>query len=175
MERQAILWGANALLPLEIRILSVDEAGPEFHARRSARSKTYEYRVWRGAVVSPFQYRYVYACRYPLFEEAMDRGTAHFIGTHDFTSFCATATEIEDRTRTIYEAKWDRSDEEWVFRIRGNGFLQYMVRTISGTLLQIGRGRLSEDQLPEISAARDRRLAGPSLPAHGLHLVEVEY
>jgi tRNA pseudouridine38-40 synthase len=175
MERQAILWGANALLPREIRILSIDEVDPGFHARRSARSKTYEYRVWRGAVVSPFQCRYVYACRYPLFEDAMDRGTAHFLGTHDFTSFCATATEVEDRTRTIYEAKWDRSGEEWVFRIRGNGFLQYMVRTISGTLLQIGRGRLSVDQLPEIFAAKDRRLAGPSLPAHGLHLVEVEY
>ena len=105
----------------------------------------------------------------------MDRGAEQFLGTHDFTSFCATATEIEDKTRTIYEATWHRSDEEWVFRIRGNGFLQYMVRTISGTLVQIGRGRMEVEQLPDIFAAKDRRLAGPSLPAHGLHLVEVEY
>ena len=105
----------------------------------------------------------------------MDRGAEQFLGTHDFTSFCSTATEIEDRTRTIYEATWRRSDEEWVFRIRGNGFLQYMVRTISGTLVQIGRGRMEVEQLPDIFAAKDRRLAGPSLPAHGLHLVEVEY
>jgi tRNA pseudouridine38-40 synthase len=175
MEKEAVLWGANALLPREIRISSVDEVDLEFHARRSARSKTYEYRIWRGSVVSPFQCRYVYACRYPLSEEAMDRGAKHFIGTNDFTSFCATATEIEDRIRTIYGAEWDRSGQEWVFRIRGNGFLQYMVRTIGGTLLQIGRGRLSVEQLPEIFAAKDRRLAGPSLPAHGLHLMKVEY
>ena len=175
MDCGAVRWGANALLPREIRILAVEEADSEFHARHSARSKTYEYRLWRGSVVSPFECRYVYACRYPLDAEEMDRGAAQFLGTHDFTSFCATATEVEDRTRTIYEATWHRSGEEWVFRIRGNGFLQYMVRTISGTLVQIGRGRLRVEQLPEIFEAKDRRLAGPSLPAHGLHLIEVEY
>jgi tRNA pseudouridine38-40 synthase len=175
MDCGAVLWGANALLPREIRILSVDEVDPEFHARRSARSKTYEYRLWRGAVVSPFRCRYAYAFRYPLRTDAMDQATTHFIGTHDFTSFCATATEVEDKTRSIYDAAWDRSGEEWIFRIRGNGFLQYMVRTITGTLVQIGRARLEVHSLPEIFAAKDRRLAGPSLPAHGLHLVEVEY
>ena len=175
MDNDAVRWAANALLPREIRILAVQEVEEDFHARRSARSKTYEYHIWRNPIVSPFRCRYVYAFRYPLCIEAMDHGAACFVGTHDFTSFCATATEVEDRIRTIYEARWDRSGEEWVFRIRGNGFLQYMVRTIGGTLVQIGRGRLRTEQLPEIFAARDRRLAGPSLPAHGLHLVEVEY
>jgi len=175
MDCGAVLWGANALLPRDIRVLSVEDVDPEFHARHSARSKTYEYHLWRRAVVSPFRCSYVYAFRYPLRAEQMDRGAEQFLGTHDFTSFCSTATEIEDRTRTIYEATWRRSDEEWVFRIRGNGFLQYMVRTISGTLVQIGRGRMEVEQLPDIFAAKDRRLAGPSLPAHGLHLVEVEY
>jgi tRNA pseudouridine38-40 synthase len=153
----------------------VEEVRPEFHARRSARSKTYEYHVWRNPIVSPFHARYVYAFRYPLDEDAMDRGTKYFLGTHDFTSFCASATEIEDRTRTIFEACWDRSDATWVFRIRGSGFLQYMVRTIAGTLIKIGQGRLRPEQLVEIFEARDRRLAGPSLPAQGLHLVQVEY
>jgi len=175
MDNDAVRWAANALLPREIRILAVQEVEEDFHARRSARSKTYEYHIWRNPIVSPFRSRYVYAFRYPLCTEAMDHGAACFVGTHDFTSFCATATEVEDRIRTIYEARWDRSGEEWVFRIRGNGFLQYMVRTIGGTLVQIGRGRLRAEQLTEIFAARDRRLAGPSLPAHGLHLVEVEY
>jgi len=175
MDTEAVLRGGNALLPKEIRILSVDEVDPEFHARRSARSKTYEYRVWRNPVVDPFRCRYVYAFRYPICEASLDAGTARFIGTHDFTSFCATATEIEDRTRTIYEASWDRRGEEWIFRIRGNGFLQYMVRTITGTLLDIGQDRLRPDQVTEIFAARDRRLAGPSLPPHGLHLMRVEY
>jgi tRNA pseudouridine38-40 synthase len=155
--------------------LSVEEVGPDFHARRSAKAKTYEYHIWRPAIVSPFHLRYVYSFRYPLDEGSMDRGTAHFLGPHDFTSFCATATEVEDRTRTIFEACWDRSETTWVFRIRGNGFLQYMVRTIAGTLVEIGQGRLAPNALPGIFDARDRRLAGPSLPPRGLHLVEVEY
>ena len=175
MEANAVLRGANALLPREIRVIAVEEVDPEFHARRSARSKTYEYRLWRGSVVSPFRCRYVYAFRYPLCEEALDRGAEYFLGTHDFTSFCATATEVEDRIRTIYEASWDRSVQEWVFRIRGSGFLQHMVRTIAGTLLEIGQGRKSPEQVPDIFAAHDRRVAGPSLPAHGLHLIRVDY
>jgi tRNA pseudouridine38-40 synthase len=117
----------------------------------------------------------VYPFRYPLDEELMDRGTAYFLGPHDFTSFCATATEIEDRNRIIFEARWDRSETTWVFRIRGNGFLQYMVRTIAGTLIEIGQGRLAPEALPGIFEARDRRLAGPSLPPRGLHQIEVEY
>ena len=175
MDTDAVLRGANALLPSEVRILSVEEVSADFHARRSARSKTYEYHVWRDAIVSPFHCRYVYAFRYPLDQNAMDAGTSRFLGTHDFTSFCAAATEIEDRTRTIFDACWERSEKTWVFRIRGNGFLQYMVRTITGTLVQIGQGRLKPEQIPAIFEARDRRLAGPSLPPHGLHLIQVDY
>jgi len=175
MDTDAVLRGANALLPVEIRLLSVEEVAPEFHARHSARSKTYEYHVWRHPIVSPFHCRYVYAFRYPLDEDAIDGGTRCFLGTHDFTSFCAAGTEVEDRTRTIYEACWDRSESTWIFRIRGSGFLQYMVRTIAGTLLEIGRARILPGQIAGIFAARDRRLAGPSLPPHGLHLIEVEY
>lgn len=175
MDTDAVLRGANALLPEEIRVLSVEEVAPEFHSRHSAKAKTYEYHIWRPAVVSPFHLRYVYPFRYPLDEDLIDRGTAYFLGPHDFTSFCATATEVEDRTRTIFEASWDRSETTWVFRIRGNGFLQYMVRTISGTLLEIGQGRLEPGKLPDIFDARDRRLAGPSLPSRGLHLIAVEY
>jgi tRNA pseudouridine38-40 synthase len=175
MGTDAVLRGVNALLPTEIRIMSVEEVRLEFHARRSAKSKTYEYHFWRNPIISPFHCRYVYGFRYPLDSEAMDRGTLCFLGTHDFTSFCAAATEIKDRVRTIFEACWERSEDSWVFRIRGNGFLQYMVRTIAGTLLQVGQGRLQPEQIPEIFAARDRRLAGPSLPPHGLHLIQVEY
>src|SRR5438093_12728738 len=175
IDPDAVLRGANALLPPAIRVLAVEEVSPEFHARRSARSKTYEYHLWRNPIVSPFHSRYVYAFRYPLDEDAVDQGSRYFLGTHDFTSFCSAATEIEDRTRTIFETSWDRSENAWVFRIRGNGFLQYMVRTIAGTLLDIGQGRRTPEQVPELFEARDRRLAGPTLPAHGLHLIEVEY
>jgi tRNA pseudouridine38-40 synthase len=175
MDAEAVLRGANSLLPVDLRVLSVEEVSADFHARRSARSKTYRYRIWRLPIVSPFDVRYVYAFRYPLDEERTDRGSRCFIGTHDFSSFCATATEVEDRTRTIYEASWTRSETEWIFEIRGNGFLQYMVRTIVGTLLDVGQGRIAIERLPAIFEARDRRSAGPTAPASGLHLIRVEY
>jgi tRNA pseudouridine38-40 synthase len=105
----------------------------------------------------------------------MDKATTYFLGVHDFTSFCAAATEIQDRVRTIFEASWQRSPATWIFRIRGDGFLQYMVRTIAGTLVEIGQRRRNPEQILEVFESRDRRLAGPSLPAHGLHLIEVEY
>jgi tRNA pseudouridine38-40 synthase len=175
MDTDAVLRGVNALLPVEIRVLEVEEVGMEFHARHSARSKTYEYHVWRERIVSPFHCRYVYLFPYALDSEEMDRACKQFMGTHDFTSFSATSSDVEDRVRTVFDAHWERNHEEWVFRISGNGFLQYMVRTIVGTLLHVGNGRLRADDIPRIFEAKDRRLAGPSAPPHGLHLMKVEY
>jgi tRNA pseudouridine38-40 synthase len=175
MDTDAVLRGANALLPPEIRILQVEEVAPEFHARRSARSKTYHYHIWRERIVSQFHSRYVYACAYAMDEKAIEQATRMFVGTHDFTSYSAASADVEDRVRTIFEAEWRHSPEEWIFRIKGSGFLQYMVRTIVGTLLYVGQGKLKPDDIPRIFAARDRRLAGPSAPAHGLHLMTVDY
>jgi tRNA pseudouridine38-40 synthase len=175
MDTDAVLRGANALLPPDIRVFEVEEVGMEFHARHSARAKTYEYHIWRNPIVSPFHHRYVYAYRYGMDEAAIDEATTHFLGTHDFTTFCATGTEVEDRVRTIYDASWERDGVEWVFQVRGNGFLQYMVRTIVGTLLEVGQGRISPAKIPEMFEAKDRRVAGASAPACGLHLVGVEY
>jgi tRNA pseudouridine38-40 synthase len=174
MDTDAVLRGANALLPAAIRIFSVEEVSLEFHPRHSAKSKTYEYHLWRHPIVSPFHCRYVHPFRYALDEDAMDRASKEFIGTHDFTSFCSTATEVEDRVRTIFSAEWHRDEMTWAFRIKGNGFLQYMVRTITGTILEAGQNRLSMP-IAQIFEAKDRRLAGPSLPSPGLHLITVEY
>src|SRR4030095_5505951 len=175
MDADAVVRGVNALLPPEIRVLRVEEVSPEFHSRRSARSKTYEYHLWRQHIVSPFQCRYVYPFTYAIDTAALDEATQCFIGTHDFTSFCATATEVEDRVRTVFETAWQREQDLWVFRITGNGFLQYMVRTIVGTLLYVGTGKLPASAIPSIFEARDRRLAGPCVPACGLHLIRVDY
>jgi tRNA pseudouridine38-40 synthase len=175
MDTDAVLRGANALLPPDIRVLQVEEVSPSFHARRSARAKTYEFHLWRHWVVSPFQCRYVYAFPYPLDETAVDEATRRFLGTHDFTSFSAASSEVEDRVRTIFEADWRRNQEQWIFHIRGNGFLQYMVRTIVGTLLYVGNGKLKASDIESMFDARDRRVAGPSVPPNGLHLVSVEY
>jgi tRNA pseudouridine38-40 synthase len=175
IDTDAVLRGANALLPAAIRILSIEEVAPDFHPRHAAKAKTYEYHIWRHPIVSPFYCRYVYAFRYPLDEHLLDQATQQFLGTHDFTSFCATATEIENRVRTIFTAEWERDLPIWIFRIRGSGFLQYMVRTIAGTILAAAQKRLEVAAISGIFEARDRRLAGPSLPSCGLHLVSVEY
>jgi len=175
MDMNAVVRGANALLPPEVRVLSAEEVSPEFHARRSARSKTYEYHLWRQYIVSPFHSRYVYPFTYRIDTAALDEATRCFVGTHDFTSFCSTATEVEDRVRTVFEAAWHRESDLWVYRISGSGFLQYMVRTIVGTLLYVGAGKLAPSDISSIFEARDRRLAGPCVPACGLHLIKVDY
>ena len=175
IDTDALLAGLNGLLPAEIRILSVEEVPLDFHARLSARAKTYEYHLWRLSVVPPFQHRYVAAVGYFLDTDALDRATQEFCGTHDFTSFCAASTDKVNRVRTVYEAAWERSDQEWVLSIRADGFLQYMVRTIVGTLIQVGRGRIPAEHVPRIIAAKDRAKAGSSAPAQGLHLVRVDY
>jgi len=175
MDTDAVIRGVNALLPSQIRVWQVEEVTPEFHSRHSAKSKTYEYHVWRHHVVSPFHCRYVYRFPYAMDEHTVDDASRRFVGTHDFTSFCAAASEVEDRVRTIFEAQWERNTDEWIFRIRGSGFLQYMVRTIVGSLLYVGTGKLKPGDIPRILEARDRRLAGPCAPPSGLHLLQVDY
>jgi tRNA pseudouridine38-40 synthase len=175
MDTDAVLRGVNALLPAQVRVWQVEEVAPEFHARHSAKSKTYEYHVWRQYVVSPFHCRYVYRFPYPMDVDAVDEASRAFVGTHDFTSFSAAAAEVEDRVRTVFETEWTRDGDEWVFRISGSGFLQYMVRTIVGTLLHVGTGKLKARDVAPIFEAKDRRLAGPSVPPTGLHLIRVEY
>jgi tRNA pseudouridine38-40 synthase len=175
MDTDAVVRGVNALLPYDVRVWQVEDVPSDFHSRRSARSKTYEYHLWRQHIVSPFQRRYIHPFPYAMDPTAVDDASRLFVGTHDFTSFCATATEVEDKVRTISEAVWEREEKRWVFRITGNGFLQYMVRTIVGTLLYVGTAKMSGNDIPSIFDARDRRLAGPCVPACGLHLIRVDY
>ena len=175
IDTDAFHRSVNALLPPEIRVTSVEEMPLDFHARASARAKTYEYHVWRSTVVSPFHSRYVHSVWQHLDADKVDQATTYFPGRHEFTSFSAASTSKRSHTREVYEAQWERSSEEWVFRIRANGFLQYMVRTIVGTLIEVGRGKMNPKEIPGIFEARDRQRAGPTAPAKGLHLVSVEY
>ena len=182
----------NRQIPPSIRVLEAEEAPPGFHARFQARAKTYRYRLYCGEVCPPHLWRYVHHCRYPgrhpsrhsLDEAAMTAAAPLFEGTHDFTSMASsqgrgrrTADEISEgsRTRTIYLSRLAREGEELVYTVRGSGFLHHMVRNMVGTLLEVGRSRLSAEQIPEILAARRRTKAGPTLPGKGLCLVSVEY
>jgi tRNA pseudouridine38-40 synthase len=180
----------NSLLPATIRVLQVQDVGPDFHARHSATAKTYRYRIYRGDVCPPFISGHVYHHPYPLDEAAMKEAAERCCGEHDFTSFAAVDTERSSRlaeagemenaprgnVRTIYDSEIRRADDELIFEVRGNGFLHHMVRNIVGTLLLVGKGTLTADDIPRIIAARSRSAnPGATAPASGLYLVSVEY
>jgi len=171
----------NDVLPASIRVLQAAEAAPEFHARKSARAKTYRYRIYRAAVRPPFLARYVWHYPYPLDEDAIRRAAGFVIGEHDFTSFAAVDSERgrEDETisnvRRIFASAWEREAEELIYTVRGSGFLHHMVRNLVGTFVLVGKGTLKPENLTQILAARDRSAAGATAPASGLYLVSVEY
>lgn len=196
--------GCNALLPPSIRIREAEEVEPDFHARLTAQAKTYVYSIYRGAVVPPFRCRYVLHVPQALDFAAMAEAARCFEGERDFTSFSAsTGSEEADRERTMIRCVFrseliDRSAstvpalpssicgrpsgpqewaglEEWVYVIRGTSFLRYMVRKIIGTILKVGRGRLSAAEIPHLLEKRDRRCSGPTAQPHGLCLQSVEY
>ncbi len=176
----------NDLLPASIRVLEVTEAAPEFHARKSARAKTYRYRIYRAAICPPFLARYVWHYPYPLEESAMVAGAGVIVGEHDFTSFAAVDPERVERmadcenlnttnVRTIFSSAWVREGEELIYTVRGSGFLHHMVRNLVGTFLLMGKGTVRLADLSRILDARERTTAGPTAPASGLYLVAVEY
>ena len=172
----------NALLPPSIRIVGCDEVGPTFHARWSARGKTYRYRIYRGKVVPPMIWRYVLHYPFPLDEEAMRDGARRFAGVHDFASFAAsTGSEDDDQERTterdIFSSELERSTdgEELAFTVSGRSFLRYMVRKMVGTLLDIGRGKLQPEDIDRLYELKDRSKSGPTVPAQGLVMVEVRH
>jgi tRNA pseudouridine38-40 synthase len=175
----------NDILPRSIRVLAAEEMPPEFQARRSAIAKTYRYHIYRGAICSPFQARYVYHHPYPLDESRMIQAAALVEGQHDFTSFAAVDPERgKDRSqealeinnvRTIFFSQWQRHADELIYTVRGNGFLHHMVRNLVGTFLMVGKGSLTVADVRRILDLRDRSAAAATAPASGLFLVSVEY
>jgi len=172
----------NALLPPAIRIVAAEEVGPDFHARWQAQGKTYRYRIYRGEVLPPFEFGRALHYPWPLDEDAMVRAAREFEGEHDFTSFAASSgSEDDDRDRAVVRAvhsseiRREPERDELVYTIRGRSFLRYMVRKIVGTLLEVGKRRLTPDGIAEIFAARDRGRSGPTVPPEGLYLVSLEY
>jgi tRNA pseudouridine38-40 synthase len=161
----------NRLLPPAIRVLCAEEVHADFHPRFDAVAKTYEYRVFRDEVCSPFEWPYVYHHPYPLDEERMAKLAHVFEGEHDFTPFAASDirdAEGKSKVRTIFSSTLERTPQRLIYRVRGNGFLKHMVRNIVGTLIDAGRGNIVDlNSLPARS--------GATAPAKGLFQVSVEY
>jgi tRNA pseudouridine38-40 synthase len=188
----------NDILPAAIRVLDVAEAAADFHARKSARAKTYRYRIYRGAICPPFIARYVWHYPFPLSEVDMASAAPLVVGEHDFRSFAAVdpertsriaadqllhhgehggarGTAHESNVRTIFSSEFTREGDDLIYTVRGSGFLHHMVRNLVGTFLLVGKGTVTREDFTRILAACDRSAAGPTAPASGLYLVDVEY
>lgn len=177
----------NRTLPEAIRVRSAETAASDFHARHSARAKTYEYRICRTEICAPWEARYAWALNWPLRVEAMEAAAKRVIGRHDFTSFAASdpdlaarrgeegAGETKGYVRTVFSSAWTEEGDYLIYRVRGDGFLHHMVRNLVGTFVDAGRGRIAPEDVARILEARSRAKAGATAPARGLFLDRVEY
>ncbi len=167
----------NSLLPDSIAALSCERVDDDFNARFSAKRKTYRYDICMSKIHAPLMRRYCHICVYDLDLDAMRAACAYLVGEHDFRSFALSESVKEKNTvRTVYDAHIEERDNSIIsFYITGNGFLHNMVRSIVGTLIDIGRGRFSLGDMPCIIDAKDRRRAGKTVSGCGLYLVSVEY
>lgn len=165
----------NQYLPEDIAVISVEEADERFHARLNASEKIYEYRVLCSSVPHIFDRRYVYVMPKELDIKAMQEAAAYFIGKHDFKAFCTKKKMKKSTVRNIKEIVINRVGDEVRFRYTGNGFLYHMVRIMTGTLLEVGRGERKAEEMPLILESGNREMAGELIPGRGLTLVEVRY
>ena len=168
----------NHHLPPDVRCTSARLTPPDFHARYSAHSKTYRYRIRCSAIDSPFDSAYCHRISQKLDVPAMQAAAAQFVGTHDFMALCSAGSSVAakgDTVRTIYDCQVERSGAYVTITVSANGYLYNMVRILAGTLVQAGTGQLRPEQIPGILQSRDRANAGPTLPAKGLFLVRVDY
>ncbi|HDT13535.1 MAG TPA: tRNA pseudouridine(38-40) synthase TruA [Candidatus Aminicenantes bacterium] len=170
---KVLLRALNAVLPDDVRVFSLVQAPPDFHARRSARSKQYRYRIVHAPQPSPLDRRFVLHWPYPLRLGKMREAARLFARSDDFSAFASNRDRSPVRAVTRSELR--RSGNEIVYTIEAGGFLRYMVRTIVGTLLEVGRGRIAPGEIEGIFRSRDRSRAGPTAAAKGLTLVRVDY
>lgn len=176
----------NALLPCDIRILEVDDVDESFHARFSAKKKSYVYLLSTDRIVSPFIHRYVWRLPYSLDMAAMREALSYLGGNHDFSAFRGSGCGARTTVRTIYEASilelntvelmtLALKGEFIKFRFEGDAFLRHMVRNMVGTVVEVGKGKMRPGDVTRIIESRDRRCAGPTAPAQGLFLEQIFY
>ena len=167
--------GANTYLPPDIAIIRIEEAAPDFHARYSARGKIYRYRVLIRETRSPLSLNHTYRLSLPVDVEKMRIASRSLIGKHDFSAFEASGSSIQDKVRQLSRLEIREEGEILEIEFQGNGFLYKMVRNIVGTLIEVGKGNISPEEVKDILGSRDRENAGPTAPAAGLCLIQVIY
>lgn len=165
----------NRYLPEDIAVLSVEKVDERFHSRYQAKGKRYLYRIHTGSIPEVFERKYVYDYQVPLCTERMKQAAKRLIGTHDFRSFCGNKKMKKSTVRTIYDICIEEAEGELRIYYTGDGFLQQMIRILTGTLIEIGDGRRKPEEIEKILAAKDRAYAGYTAPACGLALLEVIY
>lgn len=168
-------FALNRFLPDSIVIQDSWEVSSDFHPRHCNTRKTYEYRILNTAVPLPQKRNFTWHVAGSIDIEKMKEAAAYIVGEHDFKSFCCVRTQAESTVRTIYSLEVLQEGSEIIIRIKGNGFLYNMVRIITGTLIQVGKGRFMPEYVKQMLEAKDRTVAGQTAPPQGLTLVGIEY
>ncbi len=166
----------NSLLPRDIVIQKIEEVEEGFHARKHAKSKIYEYRILNRSLRSAFHRGYVWHIPQKLNLTQMKKATQCLIGEHDFSAFRTVGSSTRTTVRRVIQSEWKRGRGGFIrFEIEANGFLKQMVRSIVGTLVEVGKGKINPEEFQKILTSKDRKKAGPTAPAQGLFLKEVKY
>lgn len=175
MEAAKFAFALNQRLPEDIRIQESEEADLAWHPRKCDCVKTYIYRILNRKINIPTERLYAHFCYFRLDIDKMREASGYFIGTHDFTSFCSQKTQAQSPVRTIHSLEVLKDEEMITIVVSGDGFLYNMIRIIAGTLIKVGTGVYPPDYVKQIFKAKNRRMAGQTMPARGLTLVEIEY
>jgi tRNA pseudouridine38-40 synthase len=165
----------NALLPDAVKVKSVESSSAEFHPIFSSQGKLYLYRLWTSPVESPFLQNFSWRIKSQIDVESMIKASQHFVGEHDFSAFSASDSTAKSKIRDVWAVQIEQIGPLINIWVYGKGFLKQMVRTIVGTLVDVGHGKLASDDIPKIIDSRDRNLASQTAPAQGLTLAKIFY
>lgn len=175
MPAEKISYALNQRLPEDIRIQKSEEVPADWHPRYCDSRKTYEYHIYRGEFALPTKRLYSLFTYHKLDVEKMQTAAEYFVGEHDFKSFCQVNAQVKSTVRTVTKMQVFEEGPEVIIRVTGNGFLYNMVRIMAGTLLEVGQGKRSPEEILDMIAAKNREAAGPTAPAHGLILVKYDF